>query len=86
MVPSFSIMIEALMLHKQRQSLMEYEYPMIPTRRISKQVGSRVFACPNIKGLNVGLVKEKVNEETAYPVSEGARIRKILEKHKCYLS
>ncbi len=49
-------------IHLQRQSVMEYEYPMIPTRRISKQVVSRVFACPNIKGLNVGLVKEKVNE------------------------
>ena len=72
------------MLHKQSQSVLEYEYPMIPTRRVSKQVVSRVFACPNIKGLNVGLVKEKVNEETTYPVSEGAR--KILEKHKCYLS
>ena len=50
------------MLHKQSQSVMEYEYPMIPTRKISKQVVTRVFACPNIKGLNVGLVKEKVNE------------------------
>ncbi len=51
---------------------------------VCEQVVSRVFACPNVKGLNVGLVKEKVNEETTYPVSEGAR--KILEKHKCYLS
>ena len=30
-------MIWGTQLHKQRQSVMEYEYPMIPTRRISKQ-------------------------------------------------